>query len=474
MERSHHTHTLPNPKTGELQRGGWYSWCFWGIVAVFYLYEFFVRVTPNVILPQLSEDLQSDPGTIGSAMSVYLWVYAPTQLVVGWLFDRFGTKYLVSSASIICGVGCLVFAFAESLGMAAGARGLIGIGSAFAFVGAVYVATVWFPPRRLALIAGMTTSVGMIGEVTGQLPMNWLVEDFGWRDVVMWTGFVGGALGVLIFLVIPRRPSWFSESVAKHESDSIGLWKSIGCVLGNPQVWLIGFVSAVIYLPLSVLAALWGTSSLETLDSLNSDQANLAISMLAIGWLVGCPLVGFLSDRFKRRRPFILIGCLGGMGTMILLLIPGLPFWMLVSMLFISGLATSSQAITFAMAMEVNPRRFGATSVAICNFLVMLMAAGLQVGIGWILNWRAGIHVAGSTLPVHPRSVHPSSSHIAEVGKTAESFASLEALDYQWALACIPILFVLATLVSFFIKETRGTNIVDPLPDGEDEPVIRH
>lgn len=467
-------HTLPNPKTGELQRGGWYSWCFWGIVALFYLYEFFVRVTPNVILPELAKDLQTDPGTIGSAMSVYLWVYAPTQLIVGWLFDRFGTKYLVSSASIICGVGCVLFAITHSLGLAAGARGLIGIGSAFAFVGAVYVATVWFPPRRLALIAGMTTSVGMIGEVTGQLPMSILVEAYSWRTVVMWTGLVGGVLGVLIFFVIPKRPSWFSASVARHESDSIGLWKSIGYVLGNRQIWLIGFVSAVIYLPLSVLAALWGTSSLETLDALDQDQASTAISLLAIGWLVGCPIVGLLSDRFKRRKPFILIGCLGGMGTMTLLLIPGLPYWILIGMLFVSGLATSSQAITFAMAMEVNPRRFGATSVAICNFLVMLMAAGLQVGIGWILNWREGLHLPGSIAAVPARSTHPLTSHVAAGIHDSKTFASLDSMDYQWALACIPILFFIATLTTFFIRETRATNIVDPLPAGEDQPVVTH
>ena len=127
-----HHHALPNPRTGELQRGGWYSWIFWGIVAVFYLYEFFVRVTPNVILPQISKELSLDPGTVGSAMSTYLWVYAPAQLVVGWLFDRFGTKFLVSSAAVICGIGCVLFAIAHTLGMAAAARGFIGFGSAFA------------------------------------------------------------------------------------------------------------------------------------------------------------------------------------------------------------------------------------------------------------------------------------------------------------------------------------------------------
>ena len=104
--------------------------------------------------------------------------------------------------------------------MAAAARGFIGFGSAFAFVGAVYVATVWFPPARLALIAGMTTSVGMIGEVVGQYPMARLAEAFDWRTVVLWSGYIGGGLGVLMFLVIPRRPSWFSATVARQTSCS--------------------------------------------------------------------------------------------------------------------------------------------------------------------------------------------------------------------------------------------------------------
>ena len=466
MTTVHHHHpTLPDPMTGELQRGGWYSWVFWGIVALFYLYEFFVRVTPNVILPQISTELSLDPGTVGSAMSTYLWVYAPAQLIIGWLFDRFGTKFLVSSAAVICGIGCVLFAGAHTLGMAAAARGFIGFGSAFAFVGAVYVATVWFPPARLALIAGMTTSVGMIGEVVGQYPMARLAETFDWRTVVLWSGFIGGGLGVLMFLVIPRRPSWFSATVARHETDEIGLWHSIAKVLGNSQMWMIGFVSAVIYLPLSVLAALWGTSSLETLDKLDPTKASLAISMLAIGWLIGCPIIGILSDRLKRRRPFLLLGCIGGGITMLVLLIPNLSYGLLIGLLFIAGLATSSQAITFALAMEVNARRFRATSIAICNFLVMLIAAFLQVGIGWILNWRAGIRLPASIPAVKAPSVHPGASHIGNGIHEADTFASLTAVDFQWALVAIPILFVAATVVCFFIRETGARNVIDPAPE---------
>lgn len=128
-----------------LQRGHWSGWIFWGFAAVFFLYEFFVRVMPSVILSDLAVELDATPVALSSALAVYLWVYAPMQLLVGGLFDRFGTKFLIVGASAICGAGCLIFAWGDSL-MAVGiSRGMAGFGSAFAFVGAVYVATVWFP-----------------------------------------------------------------------------------------------------------------------------------------------------------------------------------------------------------------------------------------------------------------------------------------------------------------------------------------
>ena len=154
--------------------------------------------------------------------------------------------------------------------------------------------------------------------------------------------------------------------------------------------------------------------------------------------------------------------------TMLILLIPGLSYELLIGLLFISGLATSSQATTFALAMEVNARRFRATSVAICNFLVMLIAAFLQVGIGWILNWRAGNRLPSSTSVVKAPSTHPEASHVAQGIHESSTFASLTPADFQWALAMIPILFVVATILCFFIRETRAVNIVDPPASDQD------
>lgn len=460
---------LPHPDTGrskskarggELRQGQWYAWIFWGIVALFFLYEFFIRVTPNVILGELQTDFDATPGSIATAMSVYLWVYAPMQLLVGVLLDRYGSKYIVSTAALICGFGCIIFSQAQGLTFAGLGRGFIGVGSAFAFVGAVYVATVWFPPRQLALIAGITAGVGMIGEVVGQVPVAKLVEDFSWQNVVFYSGIVGLGLGVLMFLVIPRRPSWFEDRFKNDAEAQLGLLKSVGVVLRKKQIWLIGAISAILYLPLSVIAALWGTTYLERTMDIDVTDASTIITMLAVGWLIGCPLAGKLSDLFRNRKFFLMLGSIGGFITMgLFLLSSNMSMTSMMILMLVMGLLTGTQAIAFAVAIENSPRSLAATAVAVCNFLTMLMAAGLQNAVGWILTWIAPSSTHAAQLPskstMHPLSKATEATH--QGGATAYGDVSIS--DFNIAIAVIPALFLLSIVLCLFLRETHAMKV---------------
>ena len=445
--------TIPHPITGnELQRGQWYRWVFWGIVAIFFLYEFFIRVTPNSILPQLHEDLGGTPRSIATSMSVYLWAYAPMQLVVGILLDKWGSKFIVSTAAMVCGIGCIIFSQAPDLLSAGLGRGLIGMGSAFAFVGAIYIATVWFPPKQLGMIAGITTAVGMIGEVVGQVPVVDLVHDFSWPTVVFWSGIVGIALGILMLIVIPRRPSWF-ENRFKHDSTAHkNPFKSLGLIFKNPQIWLIGCISAILYLPLSVIAALWGSSYLEQTMQLDPEESSLCISMLAIGWLIGCPLFGKLSDLYQNRRNFLLLGCVGGFITMgLFLFAEDLSLLEMRVLLFIMGFITSTQTLAFAVAIELSPGSMAATAVSTCNFLTMLAAAALQIMIGWILDLAAA--QGDATIPVAHASQHAT--------RPEDLYAGITASDFTWAIAMLPVLFLVSIGLCFLLKETHARKLED-------------
>jgi len=90
-------------------------WTIWVLAAVFYFYEFVLRVSPSVMVPELMTSFGITASAVGFLSACYLYAYAPMQLPVGILMDRYGIKKVLSSASLLCGLGALLFAFAHHL-----------------------------------------------------------------------------------------------------------------------------------------------------------------------------------------------------------------------------------------------------------------------------------------------------------------------------------------------------------------------
>ncbi len=62
-------------------------------------------------------------------------------------------------------MGLIIFIQANTLWMASLGRFLIGLGTAFAYIGVLKLASIWLPPNRFATVAGMTTALGMISAI---------------------------------------------------------------------------------------------------------------------------------------------------------------------------------------------------------------------------------------------------------------------------------------------------------------------
>ena len=216
QQLSHELHATK--RVAKQARRGIFPWLYWGIAASFYLYEFFARVAPSTFEGQIQKDYSLDASELGFIMGLYYLAYAPMQLVVGVALDRFGSRRLLSSAAIVAGLGCLVFALADNVSTLALGRIMLGIGSSFAYVGAVYVATVWFPQKRLALIMGMTAALGTLGAALGEAPLREAVEKYGSAEAMYTAALAGLAISILIFVIVPRRPRWFLQLAKLGES----------------------------------------------------------------------------------------------------------------------------------------------------------------------------------------------------------------------------------------------------------------
>ncbi len=406
-------------------RQGVLPWLYWGIAASFYLYEFFARVGPSVMEGSLQQEFNLDASSIGFLMGLYYLAYAPMQLVVGIGLDRFGSRKLLSGAAIFAGVGCLIFALAQSATMLGVGRTILGIGSSFAYVGAVYVATVWFPRKRLAFIMGMTAALGTLGAALGQAPLESAVHAYGWRSA-MYTCAMGGlVIAVLIFLIVPRRPDWFMKLTTFDKPLSKEtMFSGLREVVSDGQTWLIGCISLLLYVPLSTFGALWGDSFVVTSTGVSDETAAWAMSMLFFGFVAGGPILGWISDKYKVRVfPIAIGGSLCAGASIALLFASELPFFITVILLTAIGFFAGAQAVTFAMAVEKHNLTCRATAIAFINFFVMLGGFILQPAFGALLD-----------ITSDSNQYTPS--------------------DYRVALTLMPISLIVGTVLCIWVKDT--------------------
>jgi MFS family permease len=107
---------------------------------------------------------------------------------------------------------------------------------------------------------------------------------------------------------------------------------------------------------------------------------------IPLGWIIGCPLLGFISDRMGRRKPviigaaFILLACLGW-----ILFGPTdvFPPYLLG---LVAGLASGAAMLPYTVIKEVNPPQFGGTATGVINFLNFTFSALLGPVFGGLLQ----------------------------------------------------------------------------------------
>lgn len=414
------------------------GWLMCGLGAIFYSYEYLLRIAPSVMENALRAHFDLSATGFGLISSIYYLAYVPMQLPVGVLLDRYGPKRLLTLACFICVLGTFLFTGTNTVWIASVGRFLMGFGSAFAFVGVLKLGTLWLPENRLAMIAGMTSALGPIGAMIGDNFLDMFVEHIGWISTLNYTAFFGIILTVVL---------WFCIHDGKGEEDPHGTVPSLkkglvdlGIILKNKQIWVNGMYGCLVYLPTTVFAELWGIPYLRHAHGLSTEAAGLANSCLFLGFIIGAPIMGYISDRLARRKFPMLVGAVGAAVVMsIILYCPGLSESNIQALMFLLGLLYSSQAIVFAVGRELSPGEAAGTAMATTNMIVMLGAMLLQPLVGRLLDFSLTAHT-GDAAPV-------ALDNLQKLYTVA---------DYQYALSIIPIGILTAAILTFFLKETHA------------------
>ncbi|MCL5272719.1 MAG: MFS transporter [Gammaproteobacteria bacterium] len=404
-------------------RGDLMAWVVCLSAGLFFLYEFFQLNIFDVINQPLREDFHIDATQLSWMSSAYLWADIIFLLPAGIILDRFSTRRVILTAMFVCVIGTVGFALTDSFVLASFFHFLSGIGNAFCFLSCVVLVSHWFPPRRQALVIGSLVTMAFIGGMMAHTPFAYLYELFGWRRALLIDGAVGAVLLIWIYIVVQDRPA---DSPARVRTNEGRVLSSFINALSNSQNWLAGVFTSFLNLPIMVLCALWGASYLQVVHHLPDIAASNVVSLIFMGSVIGCPLVGWLSDSQGRRKPLMILGAVATLITVTPLFMHVTLSQTTLGIIFFSlGFFTSTQVISYPLVAESNRAENTGAATGIASVIIMGGGGIGQVLFGYLMSRHAGSTVTEYTVA-----------------------------DFQFAMWMFPIAAIAALIAVLMTRET--------------------
>lgn len=394
----------------------------WGICTLFFLYDFSIRTVMGTYQLSIMEDLNLTVFQFSLiSTSLFALMYGAMQIPVGIITGSFGLKRTLVVASLICTVSSIGFSFSNNYLLAVIYRMLMGLGSSFGFICVLVAITDWMPYRYNAIFIGLSQLIGTLGPMFSSGPLGSLSSamDFGWRFVFLIFGFVGFILMFLIALFVENKRRRSERYVVLDFPKK--RFNSIGVIFSRVQPWYIALFSACVYFSIEYLSE----NEVQSFLSLKGMSFSLASYMITISWIgyaIGSPIFGFLSDIFRRRKIFMVFSSFFGLISVILILYS--PFKSVLPFaFFLLGVAASGQIIGFATIGEQFAKENVAIGFGFNNIMITVFIVFGSALISFLLSKNGSVLIALS--------------------------------DYVAVFNILIALFVVAFAISlFFIKET--------------------
>jgi len=389
------------------------------MAAVCYFYQYTLRSSPSVMMPQLSEAFGLSTLSVASIVSLFYYGYSPFSLVAGAAMDRLGPRRVLPIAATVVGIGAFLFATGNREAASVG-RLLQGAGGVFSLVGAVYIATKYFSPSKAATLIGATQMFGMAGGAAGQFAVGPMIgAGLAWDHFWIGLGIAGLVIGGFLLVFLPSE-----KSAASSGKWVRGAADALYAVFRNPQSILCGLISGLLFIPTTIFDMIWGVRYLQEAHGFDFASAVLRSATVPMGWIIGCPLLGFISDRLGRRKPVIIGGALLLLACLAWILYGKTNVFPPYALGLITGIGSGAAMLPYTVIKEANPPQFGGTATGVVNFVNFTFSALLAPVFGMLLQRISG------------------------------GAPSMELGHYQAAFAPLLLGVAVAIVLSFLLKET--------------------
>jgi sugar phosphate permease len=373
-----------------------YRYLIFGILGAAYILVFFHRLAPAVVAVDMMTDLKTSGALMGILASAYFYPYALMQIPAGLLSDSWGPRRSVTFFFIFAAVGSVALGFADSASMAIAARIVVGLGVAMVFVPTLKILTNWFESEKFVCMTGVLMSLGGIGAYAAATPLAYLSEAISWRGSMIVIGVITLGIALAVWLLVRDTPQELgfqplNGNISPNPTvKKVSLLRGMGLVLKEPGFWPMAicfFMGATVSLSFS---GLWGGPFLMHVYGMSKTQAGGVLSAMAIGLIVGAPVMSWLSDRvFRSRKKVLMINQFLAFCLFILLAFFTGNFnktLLYIWCFFYSFTVSGSVVVGYASIKESFPMEISGTATGMLNIFPFAGAALGQPLMGWYLD----------------------------------------------------------------------------------------
>jgi MFS family permease len=364
-------------------------WLVWAVGLLIYFVAVFHRSSLAVAGLAAADRFDISAAQLATFTMLQLLVYAGMQVPVGLLVDRYGSRAVLLTGTLLMTLAQTGFALAESYPLALLARVFVGMGDAMTFICVLRLVSSWFPPRRIPFVTQVTGTLGQAGALVAAIPMTWALGHLGWTRAYLLAASVGVLLGLVGLVVLHDSPGVRhlrgpSLSVAQVRHSLAASWSHPGTRLGFWMHFSTQFSA-------TVLGLLWGYPFLVKGEGVDEPVAGLLLTVMVVAVMTAGPILGWRITVRPWHRSTLVIGIVSVIvvsWTVVLLWSGNAPLWLLVWLVVATGVGGPASMIGFDLGRTSNPPHRLASATGIINQGGFYASLVLVIAIGVILDWR--------------------------------------------------------------------------------------
>jgi MFS family permease len=365
------------------------AWLVWVVGLLIYFVAVFHRSSLAVAGLAAADRFDISAAQLATFTMLQLLVYAGMQVPVGLLVDRYGSRAVLLSGTLLMTGAQAGFALASSYPWALLARVLVGMGDAMTFICVLRLVSSWFPPRRIPFVTQVTGTLGQAGALVAAIPMTWALGHLGWTRAYLLAASVGVLLGVVGLVVLRDSPE------ARHLRGPRLSWPQVRTSLAaswsHPGTRLGFWMHFSTQFSATTLTLLWGYPFFVRGEGRSEATAGLLLTVVVIAIMIAGPVLGWLVGAHPWHRSTAVLTIVASIVTVwtVVLSWPGnAPLGLLVVLAFVTGVGGPASMIGFDLGRTSNPAERLASASGIINQGGFLASLTLVVAIGLILDWR--------------------------------------------------------------------------------------